>query len=70
MIDNLKVAGDAVSYVMAFGSMVIGALTTGIADIGALFTLNEWAAILAINWWIYRFADDFYNKWKNSRKSD
>lgn len=54
-LKDLKTVGDVVSALMA------GAAT---------LTLNEWAAILSITWWIYRFADDFYNKWKNSRKAD
>lgn len=44
-------------------------------DVGAsvltgvgMLTLHEWAGLLGICWWIYRFCDDFYGKWK--RKKD
>ncbi|MEV5030978.1 hypothetical protein MRBLMC3_000132 [Sphingobium sp. LMC3-1-1.1] len=53
MIDNpVKFAIDIANAALSFG---------------AALTLNEWAAILAICWWVYRFADDFYGKWKKGR---
>ncbi|EQB11269.1 hypothetical protein [Sphingobium lactosutens] len=56
MIDNpIKFAGDVVNGAMAFGAM---------------FTLNEWAAILSICWWVYRFGDEFYQKRKRSKAAE
>lgn len=53
MIDNpFKFAADLVNLAL-----------TGFASL----TLNEWAAFLAICWWVYRFGDDFYAKWKRSK---
>lgn len=45
-----------------------------VADLGAwaltgfgMLTLNQWAGLLGICWWAYRFGDDFYGKWKRSK---
>ncbi len=35
-----------------------------------MLTLNQWAGLLGICWWAYRFADEFYQKWQRSKSGD
>lgn len=56
MIDNpIKFAVDLFNLAL-----------TGFASL----TMNELAALLAICWWVYRFADEFYGKWKRSKNKE
>lgn len=49
---------------------LIGDILSGAIAVGSYFTLSEWAALVSISWYAYRYLDDFYGKWKRSRNKE